>query len=96
MLCFVITGTMESRHMLHPAQTSTSRRILCHTRGVPRCENGEDDDGSTPGGKRASGASEGGSNKKAKADITKDMSEAEYVKNGCFLCMLLCGIAMWC
>ena len=39
--------------------------------------NGEDDDGSTPGGKRASGASEGGSNKKAKADITKDMSEAE-------------------
>ena len=40
----------------------------------------------TPGGKRSSSATEGGgggggggSNKKAKADITKGMSDAEYV-----------------
>ena len=37
--------------------------------------------GGTPGAKRGSSATEGGggSNKKAKADITKGMSDAEYV-----------------
>jgi hypothetical protein len=46
----------------------------------------DDSEGSsgTPGGKRGSSATEGGgggggSNKKAKADITKGMSDAEYV-----------------
>mmetsp|Transcript_15082 Transcript_15082/g.24994 ORF Transcript_15082/g.24994 Transcript_15082/m.24994 type:complete len:411 (+) Transcript_15082:65-1297(+) len=37
----------------------------------------DDPDGNTPGGKRSSGASEGGSNKKAKADITKGMNDSE-------------------
>jgi len=37
-------------------------------------------EGGTPGAKRASGASDSGSSKKkAKTDITKGMSDAEYV-----------------
>lgn len=38
---------------------------------------GNGSDSSTPGSKRASGASDAGSNKKAKVDITKGMSDAE-------------------
>lgn len=64
----------------------------------------DDPDGNTPGGKRSSGASEGGSNKKAKADITKGMTDSEYVYScGCDLVCRDCVgpyiylfFALWC